>query len=189
MSEQIPSGKNINGGASDIESNDQKQVSYDSHSKLLGEKKKMQSELEAMKTRLSEYEQAKLEAEGNLKQALDNQKKLTEEANKRSIELASVIQEKVFKQKFFSEASKHGAQDPEDVLKMVNLEDIEFTKDFDLVNENILTQKIQDLAKTKPYLFKKEVYKANDLVPNAGNKSLETSSMKSLTDEQLKQLI
>jgi hypothetical protein len=187
MANNIPGGNN-NDVSDIVENADQKQVSYESFSKVLGEKKKMQSEVETMKTRLAEYEQAKLESEGNLKQALDNQKKLTEDANKRSIELASVVQEKIFKQKFYSEASKHGAYNPEAVLKMVNLDDVEFTKDFELVNENLLTTKIQDLAKKEPYLFKKDVQMPNDLAPRPGAPN-STTSLKSLTDEQLKQLI
>jgi hypothetical protein len=170
MSDNNPSGNLDSASGASKDGQDQKQVSYDSYSKVLGEKKKIQSDMEGMRTKLAEYEQAKLEAEGNLKQALENQKKLTLDSQNQLKEVFSHVTNKVLKQKVYSEAEKIGCVDPETLYKILDFEGVEFTKEFDLVNETVLSNKIQELAKNKPFMFKKDVKMPNDLTPgNQGN--------------------
>lgn len=184
MSENNPGG-NANGASganSGVE--DQKQVSYDSYSKVLGEKKKMQSQYEQAQARIAELEQGSLEADGKIKEAYELQKKQTEQVKTQFGELYSHVTNKVLKQKVYGEVEKYGGLDPETVYKIMDFEGIEFTKEFDLVDETILTKKIQEIAKNKPFLFKKDVKAPNDRTPNNSGASVPHKPVAEMSKEE-----
>lgn len=186
MSDNNPGGNDSASGASKTSMDDQNLVSHATHSKLLGEKKKIQAALEAKEARIAELEQASLEADGKIKEAYELQKKHTETAKNQFSELFNHVTNKVLKQKVFSEVEKFGGVDPDTVYKIMDFEGVEFTKEFDLVDETVLQKKIQEIAKAKPFLFKKDVKLPNDRTPNnSGATNSSEKPVSEMTREEL----
>jgi hypothetical protein len=182
MSETNPSGN-----SSDASGKDEKdQVSYGTFSKLLGEKKKLQGEFSEMKARLDEYEQGKLEAEGKLKEALENQKKLTEQFKNKNVEIIKTVSTKAIKSQWMREAEKLGCIDPELALKAASFDDLEVTEDFEFDNQKLVS-KIQDLTKSKPHLFKKDFKLGPDVTPS--NSQIAAKPLNELSEQEIKQLL
>lgn len=181
MSEQIPGGKSDQ--ASGENQNDQ--VAYESYAKLLSEKKKLQSEHLEAKAKLEEYEQAKLEAEGKLKEANENLKKMLAQAKEEKVSLFKNVATKSVRQQFFREAEKLGCNDPELAMKAVSLDDLEITEDFEFDGSK-LQSKIQELTKTKPFLFKKDFKLPPDVTPNAGK--MPTKNLSEMSEAEIKEI-
>jgi len=183
MSDTNPSGINDQAGGDD---QSKKSVSHESFSKVLGEKKKAQEKLNELQSRLDEYEQAKLEAEGKLKEALDNQKKLTEKFKNDNVEIIKRVGTKAAKSQFSREVEKLGCIDPEAAFMMTDFSDLEMDAEFEYDKEK-LVDKIQGLTKSKAYLFKKDFVLPNDINPSA-NKTANLDLSK-LSEAELKEML
>jgi hypothetical protein len=184
MSDQIPSGKPDQASGNDQEKKDS--VAYESYQKLLAEKKKLQSEHLDAKTKLEEYEQAKLEAEGKLKEALDNAKQLNAKLKTDKLDLFKKVADKTIRSQVFRKAEKLGSNDLEMTMMALKLDDLEITEDFEF-DEKKLDEKLQALTKEKPFLFKKDFQLAPDLIPS-GNAS-PTKALSDLSEAELKNLL
>lgn len=166
---------------------DQGTVSREAYSKLLKEKQNSQKGREELENRVAEYEQQKLEAEGKLKEALDNQKKMTLDSQGKYTQLFQQVASKTMKTQFLRKAESLGCVDPELAYLATDFSDIEISKDLDF-DEMKLSEKIEMLAKQKPVLFKKDVKLPNDLTPSAqGNSGKQ--SLKSMSMDDLKKFI
>lgn len=142
-----------------------KSVSFASHQKLLGEKKKAQTELESLRVRLEEIESEKLQTQGKYKEHAESLQKKLQETQAKERSLHKVYSEKVIRQQFASEAMKMGCVDPEDAFKLCDLAGVEVTDDFEFEADS-LKSALSDLQKKKPYLFKKEVSAPKDSPPS-----------------------
>ena len=182
MSESNPSGKTTEGSADDGKKDT---VSYDSYSKLLGEKKKLQSEFAEMRSKIDEIEQAKLEAEGKVKEALENQKKLTENYKSKNIEIVKNVSNKAVRSQFMREAEKLGCIDADLAMKACSFDDLDITDDFEFDNQKLVA-KISELTKNKPHLFKKDFKLPADLHPN--NQAIASKPLVDMTEAELKTL-
>jgi len=184
MSEIKPSGQ------SDLasgENQSKESVSYDSHMKLLGEKKKTQQELADTKAKLEEYEQAKLEAEGKLQQALDNAKKTALSEKEKGMKIFKTASEKAIRSQFLRIADTLGCVDSDLAMKSCDFSALELTEDFEFDPKQVEAQ-LQKLTKDKPYLFKKDFKLPPDVTPN-GNSANGESSLKSMKPDQLANLL
>lgn len=162
-------------------------VSREAYSKLLKEKQNFQKAKEESDARIAEYEQQKLEAEGKVKEALENQKKMTLESNSKYQTLFQTVAAKTMKQQFLRKAESLGCVDPDLAYLATDFSDIEISKELEF-DEQKLSEKIELLAKQKPLLFKKDVKMPNDLTPSSSASSSK-NSLKKMSDEELKQLI
>jgi hypothetical protein len=174
MSENIPSG---NGGGAGGDADKKDQVSYESYQKLLSQKKKLDSEYEQMKARMNEYEQGKLEAEGKLKEAYENQKKLTQESENKFKSLFQNVAQKNLKTQFKMEAEKLGCVDADLAYLATDFSDVDISADLEF-DPNKISEKLQNLSKSKPLLFKKDAKLPNDLNPSGGSSNQDLKSMK-----------
>jgi len=174
-------------GAGNDQKADQGTVSRESYSKLLKEKQNYQKANEEAAAKLADYEQGKLEAEGKLKEALDNQKKMTLDSQSQYKTLFQQVASKTMKQQFMRKAESLGCIDPDLAYLATDFSDIEISKELEF-DEQKLSEKIENLAKQKPVLFRKDVKLPNDLTPSSGASSTK-QSLKKMTDEELKQLI
>ena len=124
MSEQIPSGKTEQ--VSDVpEKKDS--VAYETFSKLLGEKKKLQSEMSEMKAYKDQLEAEKLQAEGKWKELAENNKKLADEFKSKNLNIVKNVSEKAIRSQFMREAEKLGCVDAEIAMKACSFDDLEVT--------------------------------------------------------------
>lgn len=184
MSEQIPSGKPDQAGGNDPEKKDS--VAYESYQKLLAEKKKLQSEHQDAKNKLEEYEQGKLEAEGKLKEALENSKQLNAKLKLDKAQMIKNVAEKAIRSQVFRKAEKLGSNDLEMTMMALKLDDLEITDDFEF-DEKKLDEKLQALTKEKPFLFKKDFQLAPDLIPSGSN--VPAKALSDLSEAELKHLL
>ena len=183
MSEQIPSGKTE--PVSDLpEKKDS--VAYDTFSKLLGEKKKLQSEMAEMKAYKDQLEAEKLQAEGKWKELAENNKKLADEFKSKNLNIVKNVSEKAIRSQFMREAEKLGCLDAEIAMKACSFDDLEVTEDFEFDNQK-LVGKIQELTKSKPFLFKKDFKMVQDMIPS--NNQISTKPLTDLSENELKELL
>lgn len=183
MSEQIPSGKTEQ--VSDVPEK-KESVAYETFSKLLGEKKKLQSEMSEMKAYKDQLEAEKLQAEGKWKELAENNKKLADDFKSKNLNIVKNVSEKAIRSQFMREAEKLGCVDAEIAMKACSFDDLEVTEDFEFDNQK-LVGKIQELTKTKPYLFKKDFKMVQDINPS--NNSISTKSLTDLSENELKELL
>lgn len=183
MSEQIPSGKTEQ--VSDMPEK-KESVAYETFSKLLGEKKKLQSEMSEMKAYKDQLEAEKLQAEGKWKELAENNKKLADDFKSKNLNIVKNVSEKAIRSQFMREAEKLGCVDAEIAMKACSFDDLEVTEDFEFDNQK-LVGKIQELTKSKPYLFKKDFKMVQDINPS--NNSISTKSLTDLSENELKELL
>jgi hypothetical protein len=183
MSENSSSGTNDQASGSD---QGVKSVSYESHQKLLSETKKEREEKRLLQTKLDDYEQAKLEAEGKLKEALDNQKKLTEKFKTDNVEIIKRVGSKAAKSQFAREAEKLGCIDVEAAFQLTDFSDLEMDAEFEY-DQKKLIEKIQEQTKSKAYFYKKDFTLAKDLIPSSG--SAPSKDLSQLSEVELKELL
>lgn len=183
MSENSSSGTNDQASGNDQGKNT---VSHESFSKVLGEKKKAQEKLNELQGRLDEYEQAKLEAEGKLKEALDNQKKLTEKFKNDNVEIIKRVGSKAAKSQFTREVEKLGCIDSDAAFMMTDFSDLEMDAEFEY-DKTKLVDKIQGLTKSKAYLFKKDFVLPNDINPSVGKST--GLDLSKLSESEIKELL
>ena len=183
MSEIIPSGK-----TEQISDQPEKKdsVAYETFSKLLGEKKKLQSEMAEMKAYKDQLEAEKLQAEGKWKELAENNKKLADEFKSKNLNIVKNVSEKAIRSQFMREAEKLGCVDAEIAMKACSFDDLEVTEDFEFDNQK-LVGKIQELTKSKPYLFKKDFKMVQDINPS--NNSISTKPLTDLSEQELKNLL
>lgn len=184
MSDQIPSGKTDQASGEDQGSKGS--VSYDSYSKLLGEKKKMQEKLGELQAYKDQLEQEKLQAEGQWKELAEKNKKLAEDFKAKNLNIIKSVSEKAVRSQFFREAEKLGCVDADLAFKALSFEDLEITEDFEFDNQK-LVGKIQELTKAKPHLFKKDFKLPPDQIPN--NSAISTKPLSELSEQEIKELL
>lgn len=174
-------------GAPENKSADQ-QYSKEAFSKLLREKQNYQKANEEATVRLAEYEQGKLEAEGKLKEALENQKKRTSDSEEKYKQLFSSVANKTLKQQFAMMAQGKGCLDTDLAYLAMDFSDIEISKELDF-DMSALEQKVEAQIKVKPLLYKKDAKLPNDVPPTGSGSSGPDLSLKKLSTEELIKLI
>lgn len=180
MSENIPGGNgNGSGGADD-------KVAYETYTKVLGEKKKLQEELKGLSSRLEQIENEKLQAEGQWKEVAEKNKKLAEEMKSKNVNLIKSVSERAIKSQFLREAEKLGCLDADLAYKAISFEDLEVTEDFEFDGTKLVS-KIQELTKAKPHLFKKDFNLPPDVTPKG--QSVPSKALHELSEQELKQML
>lgn len=158
-----PGGNNDSAGGADDKN--KQHVSYDSHQKLLGEKKKLQQSYDEMKQRFDSLENERLEKEGKYKEQNEALKKANEELKSKFNNYSKTVSEKVIKAQFAREAEKLGCVDADLAFMVCNIDDLELNGDLEF-DGKVLNQKIQGIMKDKPHLFSKNVTGPKDKSPN-----------------------
>ena len=169
-----PSGANDGaGGAGDNQDDKQKKdtVSYDTHRKLLDEKKKVASERDALQAKLKEIEDKRtadeakaLEEQGNFKKLHEQEKTRAEKAEKERDAILENIREAQKRQAILRHVS---GTVPENVReKLIDVSEVALNEDGS-VNEDSAKLAAQEFEKAYPYLVDKG--KGGDL-PNEAAK-------------------
>jgi hypothetical protein len=139
-------------------------VSYDSHKKLLGEKKKIQAAHEEALKRLQSLEQEKLEAEGKKDELLSNYRKQIEELEGKYKSAVGNFAFSSVSGKFTEEALKQGCVDTEILLAVADLKSLDYDDNFqpDLSQIKMM---VEEFKKNKPHLFQKAAPNVKDGIP------------------------
>lgn len=176
--ENIPSGKPDDASGGD----GSKTVSYESHNKLLGEKKSIQKERDELKARLDELENERLEKEGDFKKQNETLKAQLKEQKDKFSGFSQKVSEKVVKAQFAREAEKLGCIDADLAFQVCDISDLDLSENFEF-DPKVLSEKIQGIMKAKPHLFKKEVNRPRD--KNPSNKGPSGKSFAEMTTAEL----
>lgn len=185
MSGNINGVGDTDGNASSKAENESQTVSYESHKRLLDQRKKDQEDLraerskrEALEAKLAEDEQKKLEEQGNFKKISEDLKQKLEEKEKNLFALDKKVKDSqkiaAFKSKLPGELSH------KDFLSFVKIDAIQFDSNGD-IDENSVKAEVERFSSIYPDVIKR---KSEADLPN--NKA-EYSSTK-LTKEEYEKL-
>ena len=168
------------------------QVSYDTHRKLLAEKKALQAKLAEAEAKERALEQSKLEQEGKVKELNEKLKVELEGFKKLAKDKDVKYGTKVLTQEIKAMAKSFGAAEEmlEDVVKLGDWSTVEITDDFE-VKKDALKETMAMMQKSKPWLFKSNKPAPNDLPPNGKTQALkyDPKSLKGLKFNDLEKLL
>jgi len=111
---------------------------------------------------------------------------LADDFKSKNLNIVKNVSEKAIRSQFMREAEKLGCVDAEIAMKACSFDDLEVTEDFEFDNQKLIG-KIQELTKSKPYLFKKDFKMVQDINPS--NNSISTKSLTDLSENELKELL
>jgi TPR repeat protein len=193
MSEEQGSGgtddQNASGENQDNKPKDS--VSYESHKRLLAEKKKLQAERDEVAKKLADIETEKLQAAGKQDEVIVNLKAEKKRVEDQFLNVIGNFAQKSVESALEAEAAKHGCVDVGLLKKAVDLGEIDVNKEDFSVDSAGLKKAIEAAQAKHPYLFKKAGPQFADGTP-AGKKTGEAFSaakLKNLKGEQLKELL
>jgi len=148
--QETQSTQNDSGG---VESQGRDKVAYESYRKVLSEKKKLAETTQALQAKLQEYEDQKLQSEGQKDQLIENLKKQLGETKDKFRKVVGTFGHKSLVEAFKTEALKAGCQDVylDKLVKLTELPadaiDDEFNTDQDRLKE------IVEMAKKENSIF------------------------------------
>jgi chromosome segregation ATPase len=184
-------GENVSDDATDDQVADDtgggasKQVSYDTHKKLLSEKKAMQAKLKEFESKLANAENDKLAADGKKDELIAKYRADLEKVSKTHKETLNSFISQSLNAQVETIAAKMGAVDVDAVTKLLDLSDIEVDTGTFKADADSLESAIGELKKAKPYLFNKAAPKVNSKMPAGGQKTIGGKSLKEMSTAEL----
>lgn len=147
-------------------------VSYDTHRKLLGEKKAKDAALAEALAKLESLEQEKLKSEGNKDELIKQLQSKAQSGEEKLKKVIGAFQYRAISNKFVEKARAEGCLKPEKLMQLADLNNVEVDIDNDFaVNEESVTSIIEGLKKEVPFFFQKNQVKVIDQVPNSNTTS------------------
>lgn len=142
-------------------------VAYDTHRKLLGEKKAVSAALLEAQARLEALEQDKLSADGKKDELIQKLQKGVSEKDEKLKKVVGAFQYRAVSNKFMEEAKAAGCISPEDLKSLADLSTVEVDVDNDFaVSKESVTSIIDELKKRVPFFFNKGTVNILDKTPN-----------------------
>lgn len=170
---------------------DNKTVSYETHRKLLDEKKKAAEELKALKERLDAIENEKLASEGKSKELADKYRKELEDERLKGQQAKQRIVKDRVENSLKLEATKAGLNMPfERFAKLVDLDTIEVDADTLEVNSRDIQRVLEKAREDMPYLFGKTKVDVNNIDPSKSQATLQSpKDLSELSEKQIKEML
>lgn len=168
MSEQV-SDLNVDGSAGNVNPDPapKNEVSYDTHRKLLGEKKTLQAAFVEAQKRLDDLEQAKLSSEGKKDELIQSLQKKVGESTEKLTKVVNAFQYRAVSNTFVEAAKAAGCIDPKKLQALADLSAVEVDIDNDFaVSEASVKSIIDNLKKEAPFFFNKGQVNIHDTTPN-----------------------
>lgn len=152
----IPAGSNTDGGAASVD--------VKPHAGILSDLKKERDKRRELESKFQELERQKLEAEGKKDELIQSYKKqLDEYKNQVATSIKSKVEDQVA-----MKARDLGCVDTELLLKAVDLSQVEVdSRSFKITDPESVTMMIEQVRKSKPYMFKQSGPEIRDGVPAA----------------------
>lgn len=155
--------------------------------KLLGENKKLKSEMARLRELADAAQQEKLQAEGKKDELIAALKREKEELSKKVVGTHSAFAMRVISGELKAEAAKQGCVALEDFVRLVDVNDIEVDENYNPDPEKVKTL-VQDALKSKPYLFSKSGPKVNASLPNGVVPDPQKEDLSKFSAQQLLEL-
>ncbi len=158
-----------------------KTVAYDTYKKTVTEAKAAKAKLKELEDKLANAENDKLGAEGKKDELIAKLRGDLDKATKSQKDTLNSFVYSSLDSQVRAEAERLGCVDADAVSKLVDLSDVEVdTKTFKADKEK-LTEVLEDLKKSKPYLFNKAGPKINTKMPG-GKFVVDGSKTKKLSE-------
>jgi Asp-tRNA(Asn)/Glu-tRNA(Gln) amidotransferase C subunit len=144
-------------------------VSHDTYKKTVGEVKRLKEQLKealTLKDKLAELEQNEQMRQGKHEETITTLRKQLEDTKKSE---KAVFQKYAFKslgEQVRVEAMKHGCVDPDALMKLADLSDVEIDAETFEADKDKLAEIVASVKTTKPYLFNKSGPKINGKMPS-----------------------
>lgn len=180
------------GGENQTDNKNKDSVSYESHKRLLAEKKKLQAERDEAAKKLADIETEKLQAAGKQDEVITNLKAEKKKVEDQFLNVIGNFAQKTVESALEAEAAKHGCVDVGLLKKAVDLGEIDVNKEDFSVDQEGLKKAIQAAQAKHPYLFKKAGPQFADATPGNKNKPGEqftAAKLKDLKGKQLQELL
>lgn len=125
-------------------------------------------ELDSLKKKLEEIESSKMQEQGKFKELAESYKKEADEWKKRHESAHQTYAYKVITSQIKAEAAKIGCVDPDALIQLTNVSDLEVDDDFNIKQESLKALMDQEFKK-RSYLFKKDAPQIKDGTPAGEN--------------------
>lgn len=164
-------------------------VAYETHQKLLSEKKKLQSKAEAYESELQKLREEKLGTEGKKDELLTEYKKKYEDLEGKFKGSVGKFAMKTLADAIEKEALKSGCLNPKSLSRLVDMAEIDVNEDFD-VNQDQLKKAIEKVKTENPFMFAKSAPGYVDVTkPVVGDTSTKPALDKMSMNDKVKALI
>ena len=155
-------------------------VAYDTHRKLLAEKKNLQAKYEEMEKQFNEINEQKLQSEGKKDELLEayKQKIGTYEEKFNNFAYSAVSNNVAL------EAQQMGCVDNDALVKLVDLSSLNVGDNFSVDKEEVRTM-LESVKKERPYLFKPVNPNVNTGVPKDFNSETGKVDFSKMSHEEM----
>ena len=161
-------------------------VSYETHRKLLAEKKKIAEQFNSLSEELNKLKEEKLMAEGNKEELINSLKKSLEEERANRKKESAAYAYKTISAQVEREALKMGCVDTEALIRLADLTSLEVGDDFSLDKEQVRAM-LEKTKEERSWLFSKPAPNVQTGVPAKPDVSAKGLSDLSL-DEKVRML-
>jgi small-conductance mechanosensitive channel len=132
--------------------------------RLLAEKKKEQERRKELEAKLTVVETERLEAEGKKDELIKALKTQVAETAKKLNSATATYAQRLVEAQVSQKAKEFGCIDTELLTKALDINSLEVSEDF-TIDSSSLEAQLNDIRKTKPYLFKNDAPKFRDGAP------------------------
>lgn len=167
-------------------------VAYETYRRVVGNEKKLKSELSVLREEVERFRQEKLQAEGNNTEVIESLRKQNKELDEKLKKTTNNFGWKIVSSEIKSVAAKEGCTNPDKLLKLIDDEDYktlpvgdDFSVDTDAIKALIEKAKVQnaDIG-----LFKTTKAAPVDGVPNSRPQKIDKVDLNKLSAADLKAL-
>lgn len=158
------------GGTNELENQNPKPnetVSYESYQKAVDEAKKAKARSAQLEQEAESRKQEELKAQGKFKEIAESQATQIATLEKKLKEDNAKYAAKVVTSQIRAEAAKLGCVDPDALLKLMDMSEIEVDGEFNIDPSKLKTV-LEKEAKEKAYLFSKDAPTFRDAPPSSG---------------------
>lgn len=164
---------------SSAENQDKNTVAYSTYSKAIGEIKSLKSKLNDFMSKEQEREQSILSEQGKFKELNQSLSSKLKDSETKLEQMQKTFAKSIFSKEAKNIAMQMGAMPEalEDLVKTGDWSEVEIDEQFN-INENQLKEAIGKIQKSKPYFFKKDVKRVQDVnINNGASGKLDLNSM------------
>lgn len=162
-------------------------VAYETYKKVLSEKKARDTQLSELQNQLEQLQNEKLQKEGNTQELLDRYKTQSETFKSELEQTKRAYARATLSGQVKTEAVKLGCQDPETLIKILDLDNIPVDPTSFSADADNIKMLLEETKKSRPYFFGKPAPNVSDVSQQPTNYSQGTSSsdLKSKSREEL----
>lgn len=164
------------------------QVSHETYKRTVGEVKRLKEQLreaQALKERLAELEQNEQMRAGKHEETIQS---LRAELDKTKKSERSVFQKYAYKSlgsQVREEAMKHGCVDPNALMKLADLSDVEVDAETFEADKEKIAEIVSSMKTSSPYLFAKAAPKVNGKMPSGEDVGRKEIDFKKMTASEI----